>query len=311
MISTDKSLRQQFADTMLSVGCEDNRLCVLIGDISHFIMQPFAMACPQRFYNVGICEPTIIGMGAGLAKSGLVPVMHTIAPFLIERSFEQIKLDFCYQKLGGNLITVGGAFDYANLGCTHHCYDDFALIGSLPGTSIMSPGSASEFDILFRSQYESGALNLFRLTENPHGVAITASDIAFGKGIKIADGSGLTIVAAGPQLRTALAARGPLATQGVSAEIIYIPTIDPLDLDLIRTSISKTRRVIVLEEHIELGGLGSRIIKGIHGMEGISFNWIGIPDRFIRSYQPYEDHCASIGLSVDGICKKAASISAR
>ena len=79
-----KTVRQQFADTMLAVGKEDPNLVVLVGDVSHFILQPFANACPGRFYNIGICEPTIASMGAGLAKTGLYPVLHTIAPFLID-----------------------------------------------------------------------------------------------------------------------------------------------------------------------------------------------------------------------------------
>lgn len=101
-----KRIRQQFADTMLEVGQNDPNLVVLLGDISHFILQPFAKACPGRYYNVGICEPTIVSMAAGLAKVGFYPVVHTIAPFIVERSFEQIKLDFCYQQLDGNLVTV-------------------------------------------------------------------------------------------------------------------------------------------------------------------------------------------------------------
>ena len=154
-------MRQQFADTMLEVGQADPKLSVLIGDISHFILQPFAKACPGRFYNVGICEPTIISMAAGLSKTGLHPVVHTIAPFIIERSFEQIKLDFCYQGLSGNIVTVGSAFDYANLGCTHHCYDDFALIKSLPRTQIIYPASCAEFDLLFRQTYRNDHLTYF------------------------------------------------------------------------------------------------------------------------------------------------------
>lgn len=103
-----KHMRQEFADTMLEVGQVDAKLVVLIGDISHGILQPFAKACPGRFYNIGICESTIVNMAAGLAKVGLYPVVHTIAPFIVERSFEQIKLDFGYQHLGVNLVTVGG-----------------------------------------------------------------------------------------------------------------------------------------------------------------------------------------------------------
>ena len=119
-----KKIRQQFADTVLEIGSRDKKLVVLVADISHGIMQPFAKKCPGRYYNIGICEPSIVNMAAGLSKSGLNPVVHTIAPFITERAFEQIKLDFDYQKENLNLISVGGSFDYSKLGCTHHCYTD-------------------------------------------------------------------------------------------------------------------------------------------------------------------------------------------
>ena len=147
-----KSIRQQFADTMLAVGKKDTRLAVLVGDISHFLLKPFAAACPGRYYNIGICEPAMMSMAAGLAKAGLRPVVHTIAPFLVERSFEQMKLDFCYQGLGGSVVTLGSAFDYSNLGCSHHCYGDFALMKTLPGSQIVYPGSAENWTD-FSSRY--------------------------------------------------------------------------------------------------------------------------------------------------------------
>ena len=99
-----KKLRQEFADTMVEVGLKDPKLVVMVGDISHGILKPYAQACPKRYYNIGICEPTIVSMAAGLNHSGLVPVVHTIAPFITERSYEQIKLGFGYQKLDLNLI---------------------------------------------------------------------------------------------------------------------------------------------------------------------------------------------------------------
>lgn len=300
-----KKLRQEFADTMLSVGLEDPRLVVLIGDISHFILQPFAKACPGRFYNVGICEPTIVSMGAGLASVGLYPVMHTIAPFLIERSFEQIKLDFCYQGLGGNLITVGGAFDYANLGCTHHCYDDWALIKALPGTQVIHPASSLEFEALFRQTYHNNALTLFRLPEYQHGVDFRSEDIRFGKGIKVTDGRNLTIVTTGPHLRDALGAQDSLKGMGLEPEILYLHTISPLDEDLVRSSINKTRRVLILEEHIRSGGIGDAVLRTVYDVEGLQFSWIGIPDRFICEYRSYEQHCEALGLTASGIILQA------
>ena len=126
-----KKLREEFADTMLEIGPNDPHLVVMVGDISHGILQPYAKACPERYYNIGICEPTIVNMAAGLNKTGLTPVVHTIAPFITERAYEQIKLDFGYQNLSVNIVSVGGAFDYAQLGCSHHCYTDVSLISHL------------------------------------------------------------------------------------------------------------------------------------------------------------------------------------
>ena len=123
-----KKLRQQFADTCIEIGQNDQKLIVMVGDISHGILQPYAKLFPERYYNIGICEPSIVNMAAGLSHVGLIPVVHTIAPFIIERAYEQIKLDFGYQKLGINLISVGGAFDYSQLGCSHHCYADVSLM---------------------------------------------------------------------------------------------------------------------------------------------------------------------------------------
>ena len=296
-----KSIRQQFADTMLAVGQEDLNLVVLVGDISHFILQPFARACPGRYYNVGICESAIISMAAGLAKVGLYPVVHTIAPFIIERPFEHIKLDFCYQKLGGNLVTVGSAFDYSNLGCTHHCYDDFALLKILPNTQITFPASPVEFDTLFHQAYKNDKLNLFRIPSHSHEQDFIVKDIQFGKGIKVVDGSNLTIIAIGPQLRNALAAREALTDIGWDTEILYIHTIRPLDTDLIRASVSKTRRVLVIEEHMRSGGLGDDVLRLTRDISNVQYSSLAIPDAFVTGYGSYQDHCEKLGFSREGI----------
>ncbi len=298
---TTKSIRHQFADTMLEVGREDPNLVVLVGDISHFILQPFAKACPERYYNVGICEATMVSMAAGLAKMGFYPVVHTIAPFIIERSFEQIKLDFCYQQLGGNLVTVGSVFDYSNLGCTHHCYGDFALLKTLPGTQIIYPASLVEFDTLFRQTYRNGFLTLFRIPVHQHDYNLSANEIKFGKGIKVTDGGSLTIVVTGPQLRNTLAARDPLGDMGWDAEILYIHTIRPLDTDLIRASVCKTRRLLVIEEHMRSGGLGDEILRVTRDISNVQHSSLSIPDTFVTEYGSYQDHCERLGLTRDGI----------
>ncbi|MBI3011651.1 MAG: hypothetical protein HYY58_04080 [Candidatus Omnitrophica bacterium] len=296
-------MRQQFANTLLQVGQEDPRLVVLVGDISHFILQPFAQACPGRYYNVGICEPTILSMAAGLAKTGLSPVVHTIAPFIVERSFEQIKLDFCYQQLGGTLITIGSAFDYSNLGCTHHCYDDFALLKSLPNTQIVYPASPEEFDALFRQTYRSGKVTLVRMPSHTHGQMFRHDDIRFGTGVRLTDGSDLTLIAIGPQLRHALAARDALGERGWQTDILYLHTIHPIDTELIRTSVRKTRHVLVIEEHTWTGGVGSEVLRATRGIPRVQHAFLHLPEAFIRDYGSYEEHCERLGFSRHGIIK--------
>jgi len=296
-----KPIRNQFADTMLEVGQEDESLVVIVGDISHFILQPFAEACPGRYYNIGICEPAMLSAAAGMSKMGMNPVVHTIAPFIIERSFEQIKLDFCYHKLSGNLITVGSVFDYANLGCTHHCYGDFALIKTLPRTQIVYPASAAEFDSLFRQAYDNEFLTLYRVPGTQHDVEFAPEDIVLGKGIKVREGKDLTVVTTGPHLRTALNAVDTLTAKGFDPEIIHLPTILPLDTELLGASISKTKRVIVIEEHMRKGGVGDDILRAFYDIDGLQYESLSIPDQFVTGYGTYQDLCASVDLTTEGL----------
>lgn len=302
-----KPVRQQFADTMLEVGREDDELVVLVGDISHFALQPFAEACPGRYYNVGICEPTIVSMGAGLAKVGLKPVIHTIAPFLIERSFEQLKLDFGYHQLGGSIVTVGSAFDYSNLGCTHHCTNDFALLKTIEGTQITYPSSPVEFDQLFRQTYRNGQLTSFRCAGTDHGVAFAADEIRLGEGLRVREGRDLTLIATGPQLRSALDAVAPLRSLGWDPEVLYLHTIRPLDEALVQASTARTGRVLVIEEHVRSGGLGDDVLRCVQPL-GVEFASLSIPDRFVRDYGSYEEQCDRLGLNVRGVVARVSEV---
>lgn len=303
-----KSIRQQFADTMLEVGQQDENLVVVVGDISHFNLQPFAKACPGRFYNIGICEPGMLSVGAGISKAGLTPVLHTISPFIVERGMEQLKLDFGYHKLAGNLITVGGAFDYSYLGVTHHCYNDFALLKMIEGSEILHPGTCFEFDTLFRQTYKSQALTLTRVPGNSHDVELGKEDIRFGKAVKVADGTDVTIVVTGPQLSNAMAARKLLTNRGHSVEVLYVHTIRPLDTPAILESVAKTKRVVVVEEHFENGGLGDDVLRAVKDLPGFRFGSRNLGTKFVRTYNSYEGLCALVGLSPEGIAAAAEEL---
>ncbi len=295
-----KKLRLEFADTMLEVGLQDPRLVVMVGDISHGILQPFAKACPGRYFNVGICEPTIVNMAAGVSKTGLIPVVHTIAPFIVERAYEQIKLDFGYQKLGVNLISVGSAFDYSQLGCSHHCYADISLISHFKEAHIFFPASPIELNQLFRQSYQNGKINYFRLPERTHDHLFTPDQIKIGSAIQVARGDDLTIVVIGSQLKTALDSLPKLREMGVSVEVLYYPTIKPFDDEAVKKSVAKTRRVLVIEEASAHDGVYTYVLKATRSLGEIEYAQIAIHD-FIHQYGTYEELCDETGFSVQGI----------
>lgn len=301
------NMREAFARTMLEVAAGDPDLVVLVGDISHGILQPFAREHPDRYYNVGICEPTIMGMAAGLSRVGLNPVVHTIAPFLIERSYEQIKLDFGYQQLGVNLISVGGAFDYAQLGCSHHCYSDVSLISHVEGSVVLMPGSAAEFRSLFEQAYRNGRVNYFRLSENPHGADGLTGDIRLGEATLIRRGQDVTVAVAGPQLRNALEAAHTLAAGGVEADVLYYSTMKPFDAEAVRRSVAKTGKLVTVEELSASGGLYESCLAATVGAGLRDARQLAIRG-FMHGYGSYGDLCESANLTPESIVRAAQGI---
>jgi len=302
-----KDMRQEFADTLLEVGKRDEGLVVMVGDTSHFKLLDFAKACPGKYYNIGICEPTIVNMAAGLSMLGFYPVVHSIAPFIVERSYEQIKLDLCYQKLGANIITVGSAFDYSTLGCTHHCYVDFALLKPLPDTQIFFPSSPIELNTIFKQTYNNNKVSYFRVPKISHDFVFDNAQLIAGKGIKVKNGTDLTIVATGPQLKTALDASELLKKQRLDCEVIYIHTIKPFDCNLVYESVKNTKKVIVIEEHSMYGGLGDEVLRVTRDIGGVKYSTIAIPDVFVRNYGSYADICELLGFTAGNIVKKVRS----
>ncbi len=297
-------MRNAFAQLMLEVGQNDPKLIVLVGDISHGILKPFASACPGRFYNIGILEPTIVSMSAGISRSGLYPVAHTIAPFLIERSLEQIKLDFCYQNIGGNLISVGSAFDYSGLGCSHHSYSDLGIIKAIPNTEVFYPSSPNELKALFIQSYKNSKLSYFRLPGSIHNTEFNLSEIMVGKALKVRTGSDATLVVTGPHLKSALFAAEELKLSDIDLEILYYPTIKPFDAKSLYISVEKTRKLLVIEEHSQTGSLADDALRTIGGAFSYKFEWIGIPDEFQRGYGSYENHLEKLGFNSKNIVLK-------
>ena len=179
-------MRKQFTKTLKDILYSDEKTVLLLGDIGVYGFTDELNKIPERAYNIGILEQTTIGLAAGMANSGLIPFVHTIAPFIVERALEQLKLDFGYQELNGNFISVGGSYDFTGLGCTHHCPGDMALLLTIPKMEILIPGNGMEFDTLIKHTYNSGNPTYTRISENNHSQNIS---VKFGHANVITTGS--------------------------------------------------------------------------------------------------------------------------
>tara|TARA_Y100000816_G_scaffold103708_1_gene72323 strand:+ start:3766 stop:4683 length:918 start_codon:yes stop_codon:yes gene_type:complete len=302
-----KKIRQQFAETVLKIGKKDKNIVVMVGDISHGIMQPFAKNNPRRYFNIGICEPAMVNVAAGISKMGLIPIVHTITPFLIERSFEQIKLDFGYQKLPVNLVSVGDTFDYSKLGCSHHSYSDLAMISQFNNSQFVYPGSAEEFDILFNQAYRQKKINYFRISDFSHSFKFSKNKIKLGKGIKFQKGKDLTIICTANFLNDANLVSENLKKEKKTTEIIYLHTIKPIDKNLIIKSVKKTKKVLILDKFNFHSGLANICINLLKDLRNIKIESISIND-FIHDYGSYENLKNKAGFSQKNIMLKISKL---
>lgn len=263
----------------------DDRITMILGDVSVYLLNDFQQRYPDRFYNMGICENTLISVAAGLASQGLVPFVHTIAPFITERSYEQIKLDMCYNRFGGNVVSCGASFDYAWDGATHHTYTDLAILRLLPGCEVLQPGSRKELDVLLRSQYDNGKTTYYRLSDHPHDVDMP---VEFGKGVVLKEcASDLTVITAGPLLGNVLEACSDLPVN-----LLYFHTIKPIDRKLL-ARFAGTRMLVV---HDAFG-----LQEAVHEVPGLSVAYHGLPDEFCGWYGRLEDIRTKLELDVAGI----------
>lgn len=154
--------RSQLSKTVIELMAQDERIVVLLGDIGVFAFKEAFEKYPNRIFNIGICEQSMVGMAAGLAIAGFIPIVHTIEPFLVDRAFEQIKIDFGYQELKGNIVGVDVSETASNLGYTHQCPYALSHMKDVQGMNVFDPKTPEEFDSSFKTAYDKG-LNYFRI----------------------------------------------------------------------------------------------------------------------------------------------------
>ncbi len=291
-------MRVQAAATATDLLDEDPRTAIVLAEISTDHFREARKRHPERVVNVGIMEATMVGVAAGFAMEGFHPLVHTITPFLVERPFEQLKLDFGYQGLGGTFVSTGASYDYATEGATHHGTGDIGLLLTIPGFEILVPGHPAELDRLLRATYANARPTYLRASVS---VNRTAMDVAPGRMEVVRRGAGATVVAVGPMLDRTVA-----AAEGLDVSVLYATSVLPFDASTLAAVAGDRPRVILVEPFYEhsMTGLAAEALAHAPAR----FASIGVPRRFPTAYGTSEGHDADNGLDVVGIAKRLRAL---
>ncbi|MEP7377997.1 MAG: transketolase [Chloroflexota bacterium] len=287
-------MRERFYRVSAELLDTDARVAIVLADIGVGYLEGFGVfeRHPRRAINVGIREALMVSTAAGMALEGLRPIAHSYAPFLVERSFEQVKLDFGHQGVGGILVSVGASYDWAEGGRTHHSPGDVALISTLPEWTIRVPGHADELETLLRAAVADDGQVYIRLSD-AHNEAPVLDGCA-GLAVVRQGGSGApTILAVGPMLQPVLS-----ATDKLDATILYTATPRPLDAGRLREFVTGTD-VVLAEPYLE--GTSAAAVTAALVDRPVRLLSIGVPVIELRRYGTRQDHDRAYGLNAAGL----------
>ena len=288
-------MRKAMIESVTDFIREDDNSALLLVDIGVWAFRDILKEFPKRVKNIGIFEDGMISVAAGLSLQGIVPTVYGITPFIVERALEQIKLDFIYQGMGGNLVTTGAAYDFSTLGYSHFCAEDIRILKALTELEIVAPGSGKEFKSIFNKTKNDGKLTYFRLTDHPN---INEFDVEFGKANIIKRGSKVTIVVFAEMLDAVIE-----ATRELDVNVVYYTTINPFDADILR-EVENTGKIMLVEPFYE----GSMIDDIVFALKGKSLivESIGIPRKVLRDYGTKKEKDVLYGLTAQAIYDKLA-----
>ncbi|XIE80958.1 transketolase family protein [Streptomyces sp. SBR177] len=292
------TMRDRFIATTTRLLDEDPRLALVLAEISRDGFGPALARHPERAINVGIREQLLIGVGGGIALTGLRPIMHTFASFLVERPFEQLKLDFGHQGTHGVLVSAGGSYDWPAGGFTHMAPGDVALMDTLDGWSVHVPGHPDEAEDLLRRAAASEESVYVRLSVHANA---SARPVGRGGFDVLREGARGVVVAVGPMLDAVLA-----ATEGLDVTVLYATTVRPFDGAGLRRAVAAARPDVVLVEPYLAGtstaAANDALVEVPHRVLGL-----GIGRRELRRYGTVEEHLAGQGLDPAGLRSRIAS----
>lgn len=297
--------RESYGNALAELGKEHENLVVLDADLAGATKTGiFKKAFPERHIDCGIAECNMIGIAAGLATTGMVPFASTFAMFAAGRAFEQVRNSVGYPHLNVKIGATHAGISVGEDGATHQCNEDIALMRTIPGMTIINPADDVEARAAVKAAYELDGPVYLRFGRLPVPVINDNPDYKFeiGKGITLRDGNDLTIIATGLCVSSALEAAQLLEKDGISARVINIHTIKPLDEKLVVKAAKETGRIVTVEEHSVIGGLGGAVSECVSAKYPVPVQRIGIQDVFGES-GPAVKLLEKYGLDGQGIYK--------
>lgn len=278
-----KETRVAYGETLVELGAENDRIVVMDADLSGSTKTGmFRKAYPDRFFNAGIAEGDMIGVAAGLAASGYTVFVSSFAMFASGRAFEQIRNTAAYPHLNVKICASHAGITVGPDGASHQCLEDIGIMRTIPGMTIINPADAVEARLAIRAAAVLEGPVYMRFGRSAVPVVFDPDTYRFeiGKGVELRPGSDVSIIASGITVEMALTAAELLAEKGISARVINMATIKPIDEAIIRKAAAETGAIVTAEEHNIIGGLGSAVCEVVAEGCPVPVQRVGIRDRF-------------------------------
>ena len=274
----------------------------------------FAERFPDRFFNVGIAEQNMVGIAAGLAKGGFVPFTSTFGIFASTRALDQVHADVCYQNVNVKMLGTHAGLSFGQAGSTHHSTEDIGIMRTMANLRVIVPADGVETAMAIRCAYETPGPFYIRLNRGFDQRVYADENYGFvlGKAVELNAGTDITVIACGSCVSEAVQAAKLLdAEDHIKVRVLDMHTIKPLDEEAVRRAVQETRRIITVEDHNIIGGLGSAVAEVIAGAgKGCAFQRLGIPDTFCK-IGLHEDLMSIYGIDSNGIIKSVREIMGR
>lgn len=301
--------RDSYGNALVELGKTHENIVVLDADLAGATKSgTFKKAFPDRHFNCGIAECNMVGVGAGLSTMGLVPFVSTFAMFAAGRAYEQVRNTIGYPHLNVKICATHGGISVGEDGASHQCCEDFALMRTIPGMTVMCPSDDVEARKMVHAAYEMEGPVYIRF-----GRAATpvyhdeAYDFTIGKGEVLQDGTDVAIIATGILVPEAIAAGKRLVVEGIKARIINMATIKPLDEELVIRAAKECGKIVTVEEHNILGGLGEAVAAVTAEYAPVPVHSIGVRDVFGHS-GPAAELLKQFGLTADELVVQTKKI---